>query len=136
MEEPTGRPDITAKTTTTRIGRALKGSAVAAKAGLGMEGVTAACLGRMALNGNQAPVGGDMSGLTVDERQWPVVPPYRGPPPASAPTNPLLHRFHALVSGCGTPFKERVHEAWGDGTLSAIDSRRHLQREPDPRAAA
>ena len=126
------RLNVTEKIITTRISRGLKWSDVAAKVGLSKEWVTAACLGQMALNSEQAAVVGDIFGLTVDERQWLMVPPYRGSLPTSVPTDPLVYRFHELVSVYGTTFKELIHEEFGDGIMSAIDFKMDLQREPDP----
>ena len=127
-----GRLNVTEKIITTRISRGLKWSDVAAKVGLSKEWVTAACLGQMTLNAEQAAVVGDIFGLTVDERQWLMVPPYRGSLPTSVPTDPLVYRFHELVSVYGTTFKELIHEEFGDGIMSAIDFKMDLQREPDP----
>ena len=126
------RLNVTEKIITTRISRGLKWSDVADKVGLSKEWVTAACLGQMALNSEQAAVVGDIFGLTVDERQWLTVPPYRGSLPTSVPTDPLVYRFHELVSVYGTTFKELIHEEFGDGIMSAIDFKLDLQREPDP----
>ena len=126
------RLNVTEKIITTRIGRGLKWSDVADKVGLSKEWVTAACLGQMALNSEQAAVVGDIFGLTVDERQWLTVPPYRGSLPTSVPTDALVYRFYELVNVYGTTFKELIHEEFGDGIMSAIDFKMDLQREPDP----
>ena len=126
------RLNVTEKIITTRISKGLKWSDVADKVGLSKEWVTAACLGQMALNSEQAAVVGDLFGLTVDERQWLMVPPYRGSLPTSVPTDPLVYRFHELVSVYGTTFKELIHEEFGDGIMSAIDFHMDLQREPHP----
>ena len=126
------RLNVTEKIITTRISRGLKWSDVADKVGLSKEWVTAACLGQMALSSEQAAVVGDIFGLTVDERQWLTVPPYRGSLPTSVPTDPLVYSFHELVSVYGTTFKELIHEEFGDGIMSAIDFKMDLQREPDP----
>ena len=126
------RLNVTEKIITTRISRGLKWADVAARVGLSKEWVTAACLGQMALNADQAAVVGDIFGLTVDERQWLMVPPYRGSLPTSVPTDPLVYRFHELVSVYGTTFKELIHEEFGDGIMSAIDFHMDLQREPHP----
>ena len=126
------RLNVTEKIITTRISRGLKWSDVADKVGLSKEWVTAACLGQMALNSEQAAVVGDIFGLTVDERQWLTVPPYRGSLPTSVPTDALVYRFYELVNVYGTTFKELIHEEFGDGIMSAIDFKMDLQREPDP----
>ena len=126
------RLNVTEKIITTRISRGLIWSDVADKVGLSKEWVTAACLGQMALNSEQAATVGDIFGLTVDERQWLMVPPYRGSLPTSVPTDPLVYRFHELVSVYGTTFKELIHEEFGDGIMSAIDFHMNLEREPHP----
>lgn len=126
------RLNVTEKIITTRISKGLKWSDVADKVGLSKEWVTAACLGQMALNSEQAAVVGDLFGLTVDERQWLMVPPYRGSLPTSVPTDALVYRFYELVNVYGTTFKELIHEEFGDGIMSAIDFKMDLQREPNP----
>ncbi len=127
-----GRLNVTEKIITARISQGLTWAGVAEKVGLSKEWVTAACLGQMALSSEQASIVGDIFGLTVDERQWLMVPPYRGSLPTSVPTDPLVYRFHELVSVYGTTFKELIHEEFGDGIMSAIDFKMDLQREPDP----
>ena len=126
------RLNVTEKIITARISKGLKWSDVADKVGLSKEWVTAACLGQMALNSEQAAVVGDLFGLTVDERQWLMVPPYKGSLPTSVPADPLIYRFYELVNVYGTTFKELIHEEFGDGIMSAIDFKMDLQREPDP----
>ena len=124
------RLNVTEKIITARISRGLTWAEVADKVGMSKEWVTAACLGQMALGSEQAAVVGDLFGLTVDERQWLTVPPYRGSLPTSVPTDPLVYRFHELVSVYGTTFKELIHEEFGDGIMSAIDFHMNLEREP------
>ena len=126
------RLNVTEKIITTRISKGLKWSDVADKVGLSKEWVTAACLGQMALNSEQAAVVGDLFGLTVDERQWLMVAPYKGSLPTSVPTDPLIYRFYELVNVYGTTFKELIHEEFGDGIMSAIDFKMNLVRESDP----
>ena len=89
------RLNVTEKIITARISQGLTWAGVAEKVGLSKEWVTAACLGQMALSSEQASIVGDIFGLTVDERQWLMVPPYRGSLPTSVPTDPLVYRFHA-----------------------------------------
>ena len=123
---------VTEKIISTKVSRGLKWSEVAQKVGLSKEWVTAACLGQMALNADQAAIVGDIFGLTVDERQWLMVAPYKGAWPTEVPTDPLIYRFHEMVSVYGSTFKELIHEEFGDGIMSAIDFRMALARESDP----
>ncbi len=53
--------------------------------------------------------------------------------PGAVPTDPLIYRFHELVSVYGTTLKVLIHEAFGDGIMSAIDFSMDLTREPDPK---
>jgi cyanate lyase len=127
------RLDVTEKIIATKVAQGLKWADVAAKVGLSKEWVTAACLGQMTLNTEQAGVVAEIFGLTADEKKWLMVVPYKGSLPTSVPTDPLIYRFYELVSVYGTTFKELIHEEFGDGIMSAIDFRMDLTREPDPK---
>ena len=123
---------VTEKIITTKVTQGLKWADVAAKVGLSKEWVTAACLGQMTLNDEQASVVAEVFGLTADEKKWLMVVPYKGSLPTSVPTDPLIYRFYELVSVYGTTFKELIHEEFGDGIMSAIDFRMDLKREANP----
>ncbi|URI10427.1 cyanase [Aquincola tertiaricarbonis] len=127
------RMEVTEKIVATKVAQGLKWSDVAAKVGLSKEWVTAACLGQMTLNAEQAAVIGEIFGLTEAEQRWLMVVPYKGSLPTSVPTDPLIYRFYELVSVYGTTFKELIHEEFGDGIMSAIDFKMDLQREADPK---
>ena len=126
------RLDVTEKIIATKVAKGLKWADVAAKVGLSKEWVTAACLGQMTLNAEQAGVVAEIFGLTADEKKWLMVVPYKGSLPTSVPTDPLIYRFYELVNVYGTTFKELIHEEFGDGIMSAIDFRMDLKREPNP----
>ena len=51
-------------------------------------------------------------------------------PEAAVPTDPLIYRFHELVSVYGTTFKALIHEEYGDGIMSAIDFDMDMSRLP------
>ena len=125
------RLEVTEKIVATKVAKGLKWADVAAQVGLSKEWVTAACLGQMTLNTEQAGVIGEIFGLTPDEKKWLTVVPYKGSLPTSVPTDPLIYRFYELVSVYGTTFKELIHEEFGDGIMSAIDFKMDLQRESD-----
>ena len=57
--------------------------------------------------------------------------PYKGSLPTAVPTDPLIYRFYELVNVYGTTFKALIHEEFGDGIMSAIDSQMDLWREAD-----
>jgi cyanate lyase len=126
------RLDVTEKIIATKVAKGIKWSAVAAKVGLSKEWVTAACLGQMTLDAEQAGVIGEIFGLDAAERNWLMSVPYKGSLPTSVPTDPLIYRFYELVSVYGTTFKELIHEEFGDGIMSAIDFRMDMKREANP----
>jgi cyanate lyase len=127
------RDEVTEKIVATKVRQGLKWADVAAKVGLSKEWVTAACLGQMTLNAQQAAVIGEIFSLSEQERKWLTVVPYKGSLPTSIPTDPLIYRFYELVNVYGTTFKELIHEEFGDGIMSAIDFTMELKREADPK---
>ena len=129
------RLEVTEKIIATKVSQGLKWADVAAKVGLSKEWVTAACLGQMTLNAEQAHTVGDFFGLSTDERKWLMVVPYKGSlpttVPSAPPSDPLIYRFYELISVYGTTFKELIHEEFDDGIMSAIDFKMDLTREPN-----
>jgi cyanate lyase len=127
------RDEVTDKIVAAKVRQGLKWADVAAKVGLSKEWVTAACLGQMTLNSEQAAVIGEIFSLNEQERRWLTVVPYKGSLPTSVPTDPLIYRFYELVNVYGTTIKELIHEEFGDGIMSAIDFTMELKREADPK---
>ena len=125
------RDEVTEKIVATKVRLGLKWAEVAAKVGLSKEWVTAACLGQMTLNAQQAAVIGEIFSLNEQERKWLTVVPYKGSLPTAVPTDPLIYRFYELVNVYGTTIKELIHEEFGDGIMSAIDFTMDLKREAD-----
>jgi cyanate lyase len=124
---------VTEKIIATKVAQGLKWADVAARVGQSKEWVTAACLGQMTLNAEQAGVLAEIFGLSAEEKKWLMVVPYKGSLPTAVPTDPLIYRFYELVSVYGSTFKELIHEEFGDGIMSAIDFKMNLTREPDPK---
>ena len=124
---------VTEKIIATKVSKGLQWADVAKQVGLSKEWVTAACLGQMTLNAEQAGTVAEIFGLTPEEKNWLMVVPYKGSLPTAVPTDPLIYRFYELVSVYGTTFKELIHEEFGDGIMSAIDFSMDLQRQPDPK---
>ena len=126
------RLNVTEKIIATKVAQGLKWADIAARVGSSKEWVTAACLGQMTLSAEQADIVAEIFGLTLQEKQWLTVVPYKGSLPTQVPTDPLIYRFYELVSVYGRTFKELIHEEFGDGIMSAIDFRMDLQREANP----
>jgi cyanate lyase len=101
--------------------------------GMSKEWTTAALLGQMTLDAEQASKVGEMLGLPEEAVAQLQVVPYKGSLPTAIPTDPLIYRFYELVNVYGTTFKALIHEEFGDGIMSAIDFSMDLQREADPK---
>jgi cyanate lyase len=72
-------------------------------------------------------------GLSAEETALLEAIPYRGSIPTLPPTDPLIYRFHELLSVYGTTFKAIIEEEFGDGIMSAIDFDMNIERQPDPK---
>lgn len=127
------RNDITEKIITAKVQRGIRWADVAKQVGQSKEWTTAACLGQMTLNKEQAGVLGEIFGLTEDEQKWLQVVPSKGSLATPVPTDPLIYRWYEIVSVYGTTIKELIHEEFGDGIMSAIDFKMDLTREADPK---
>ena len=127
------RNDITEKIITVKVSKDIKWEDVAQKVGLAKEWVTAGCLGQMTFDAKQAAIVGEIFGLTADEQKWLQVVPYKGSLPTAVPSDPLIYRWHEIVSVYGTTIKELIHEEFGDGIMSAIDFSMAIVRQPDPK---
>lgn len=127
------RNDVTEKIISTKVSKGLQWADIAAKVGLSKEWTTAACLGQMTLNKEQAAVLGDIFGLSEDEQKWLQIVPYKGTLPTAVPTDPLIYRWYEIVSVYGTTIKELIHEEFGDGIMSAIDFSMDIDRQADPK---
>ncbi|MES2185742.1 MAG: cyanase [Pseudomonadota bacterium] len=127
------RNDVTEKIITAKVLKGISWASVAEKIGLSKEWTTAACLGQMTLTAAQAQVFGEIFGLSADEQKWLQVVPYKGSLPMPVPTDPLIYRWHEIVSVYGSTIKELIHEEFGDGIMSAIDFSMDMQREADPK---
>jgi cyanate lyase len=125
------RLEVTEKIITAKVERGIKWADVATQVGLSKEWVTAACLGQMTLNAEQAATVAEIFGLSTADQAWLMAVPYKGSLPTAVPTDPLIYRFYELVSVYGSTFKALIHEEFGDGIMSAIDFKMDLQREPN-----
>jgi len=127
------RNDVTEKIITAKVSKGLQWADVARQVGQSKEWTTAACLGQMTLNAEQAAVVGEIFGLSTEEQKWLQVVPYKGSLPTAVPTDPLIYRWYEIVSVYGSTIKELIHEEFGDGIMSAIDFKMDISREADPK---
>ena len=127
------RDEVTQMILSAKVRKGIKWSAVAETIGLSKEWTTAACLGQMTLNKEQAEKVGDLFELSDEAVAWLQVVPYKGSLPTAVPTDPLIYRWYELINVYGTTIKELIHEEFGDGIMSAIDFAMDIQREEDPK---
>ncbi len=127
------RNDVTELIITQKLRKQLTWPQLAAAVGKSKEWTTAALLGQMTLNAEQAAKVGALLDLSADAIALLQVVPYKGSLPTAIPTDPLIYRFYELVNVYGTTFKALIHEEFGDGIMSAIDFSMDLQREADPK---
>ena len=127
----TDRNQVTEMIIAAKVAKGLKWEEVAAQVGLSKEWVTAACLGQMALDAEQAEIIADIFDLGEDAKKWLQQVPYKGCLPTAVPTDPLIYRLYEVISVYGTTMKALIHEEFGDGIMSAIDFSMDIQREPN-----
>ena len=127
------RNDVTEKIIAAKVSQGLQWADVARQVGQSKEWTTAACLGQMTLNDEQANVLGGIFGLSPEEQKWLKVVPYKGSLATAVPTDPLIYRWYEIVNVYGTTIKELIHEEFGDGIMSAIDFSMDITREADPK---
>lgn len=126
------RNEVTELIITQKLRKQLTWPQLADAVGQSKEWTTAALLGQMTLNAEQAAKVGALLELPAEAIEQLQVVPYKGSLPTTVPTDPLIYRFYELVNVYGTTFKALIHEEFGDGIMSAIDFKMDLQREPDP----
>ena len=128
----THRQQVTDMIISAKVLKSIKWSDVAKEIGLSKEWVTAACLGQMAFNKQQAEKIGQIFDLSDEAVAWLQIVPYKGSLPTSVPTDPLIYRWYEVVNVYGSTIKELIHEEFGDGIMSAIDFSMDIQREENP----
>jgi cyanate lyase len=127
------RSEVTDLIVAAKIRKGLKWADIAALVGRSKEWTTAALLGQMTLNREQAVIVGELLGLDEEAIALLQTVPYKGSLPSTVPTDPLIYRFYELVNVYGTTLKALIHEEFGDGIMSAIDFSMDIEREPDPK---
>ncbi len=126
------REEVTAQILAQKVAKGIKWSDVATTIGLSKEWTTAACLGQMTFNKDQAAKIGEIFDLSDEAIAWLQIVPYKGSLPTAVPTDPLIYRWYEVVNVYGSTIKELIHEEFGDGIMSAIDFSMDIQREENP----
>lgn len=127
------RNEVTKKILSAKVAKKMTWSGIAEKIGQSKEWTTAAMLGQMTLNLDQATIAKELFSLTDEETAWLQIVPYKGSLPTAVPTDPLIYRWYEIVNVYGSTIKELIHEEFGDGIMSAIDFSMDITREADPK---
>lgn len=127
------REEVTQLILSAKMSKGIKWSEVAKLIGHSKEWTTAACLGQMTFNKEEAEKIGHLFELTDEAVAWLQVVPHKGSLATAVPTDPLLYRLYEIVNVYGSTIKELVHEEFGDGIMSAIDFSMDINREEDPK---
>ncbi len=127
------REDVTQLIVSAKVQKGVTWKEVAEKVGQSKEWTTAACLGQMTFNKEQAELVGEIFSLPNEAIAWLQISPYKGSLPTAVPTDPLIYRWYEVVNVFGTTIKELIHEEFGDGIMSAIDFTFDVEREEDPK---
>jgi cyanate lyase len=127
------RTQVTEMIVAAKVRKGIKWADVAKEVGQSKEWTTAACLGQMTLDKQQAEKVGKIFDLPDEAVAWLQIVPYKGSLPTQVPTDPLIYRWYEIVSVYGTTIKELIHEEFGDGIMSAIDFSMDIQRQSDPK---
>ena len=127
------RDEVTQLILTAKRKKQLKWGQLAEATGQSKEWTTAALMGQMTLDAEQAAKVGALLGLSGEAVEMLQVVPYKGSLPTAVPSDPLIYRFYELINVYGTSIKELIHEEFGDGIMSAIDFSMDISREPDPK---
>lgn len=127
------RDEVTQLILASKVMKGIKWHDVAEALNLSKEWTTAACLGQMTFNKQQAEIVGEIFSLPDEAIAWLQIVPYKGSLPTAVPSDPLIYRWYEIVNVYGSTIKELIHEEFGDGIMSAIDFSMDIQREEDPK---
>lgn len=94
---------------------------------------TSALLGQASMSKEEAARAVECLGLGKEVAEALQECPTKGSLDTAVPVDPLLYRFHEITQVYGTTIKALIHEAFGDGIMSAIDFEMEIERIPDPR---
>ena len=128
------RNELTGKILAAKRAKGLTWKAIVAEIGGGSAVyMTAALMGQMKLQPEQAERAAKLFELDEGEKRLLQEIPYRGSLPTVVPTDPVIYRFYELLQVYGTTWKELIQEEFGDGIMSAIDFEMAIERQPDPK---
>ena len=106
--------------------------AIAQKVGRHKVWTTAALLGQHPMSAEEADAVGDLLDLDPEVTEALQEIPLRGSLDSDVPTDPTIYRIHEITQVYGTTIKALIHEEFGDGIMSAINFKMHIEKVEDP----
>jgi cyanate lyase len=94
---------------------------------------TSALLGQQGMSADEARKATEVLGLGPEVAAALQECPLKGSVGQAVPVDPLIYRFHEITQVYGTTLKALIHEAFGDGIMSAIDFEMDVQKKEDPK---
>ncbi|MDX1484415.1 MAG: cyanase [Alphaproteobacteria bacterium] len=131
-ETATTREELTEKIVATKLAKDLTWEQLAEALGRSKVWATAALLGQMQMNLEEAQAAAKLLDLDAFETKLLATCPYRGSLGQEVPTDALVYRFYEIIQVYGTTLKAVIEEEFGDGIMSAIDFSMDVERVPDP----
>ncbi|MFB7587540.1 cyanase [Streptomyces sp. NPDC056169] len=130
--DPTARRELALTAVEAKTVKDLTWQQIADAAGFSVAFTTAAVLGQHALPEPAARAVAELLGLDEDAVRLLRTIPTRGSIDGGIPTDPTIYRFYEMLQVYGTTLKALVHEEFGDGIISAINFKLHVEKVADP----
>ncbi len=127
------RTEVTQKIISNKIKKGLSWDQIAAAVGRHKIWTTAALLGQMTMNKQEAEAAAKLLELDPESVLLLQTVPSKGSLDQAVPVDPLIYRLYEIVQVYGTTLKELIHEEFGDGIMSAIDFEMQMERVADPK---
>lgn len=115
------RDEITARILRQKVVKGVKWKDVADEIGCSKEWTAAVCPGNMKFSQDQAEKIKEIFLLDDEATKWLQQIPARGQQADSLKNDPLIYRWHEIISVYGPALKEIFQEEFGDGIMSAVD---------------
>lgn len=133
MEEQCMRDKITAHILRHKLVNGIKWKDIADEIGCSKEWTAAACLGNMKFSQAQAEKIRNIFQLDDEATKWLQQIPVRGQQADSLKNDPLIYRWHEIISVYGPALKEIIQEEFGDGIMSAVDFTMDISKTSSPK---
>ncbi|MFI8416588.1 cyanase [Serratia sp. NPDC078593] len=127
------RDKITEAILNHKVIHGIKWKDVADEIGCSKEWTAAACLGNMKFSAAQAEKIKNIFHLDDEAMALLQQVPVRGQQTESVKHDPLIYRWHEIITVYGPAIKEIIQEEFGDGIMSAVDFTMDIRKTVSPK---